>query len=116
MAELNIDTFGEIMDDVIHKSKIGMVVTKEENTDEWNVETSAGCGAVMDFYVGMNALAALYGKMMEELKKVGEFDEDRLVDELGDMIKKGLREVGKDDDDEERAEDPGEPDGRGGRM
>ena len=115
MAELNIDTFGEIMDDVIHKSKIGMVVTKEENSDEWNVETSAGCGAVMDFFVGMNALGALYGKMLEELKKVGEFDEDGLVEGITGMIRNGLRRIGKDDDDEERDEDPGEPDGRGGR-
>ena len=54
--ELNPDTFGEIMDEFIRESACEMVIHKEEGADFFQVE-GAGCGAVVDFYIFMNAHA-----------------------------------------------------------
>ena len=61
--QLNLDTFGEIMDEFIHKNKIGLMVLKEADSDDWEV-TGVGMGYVMDFYVFLNALEPLYLKML----------------------------------------------------
>ena len=64
--KLNLDTFGEIMDKFIRESAFGVLAYKDEGEEEFHVK-GAGCGAVMDFYIFLNALPALYREMLEEM-------------------------------------------------
>ena len=86
-AKFDLDTFGEIMDGVIRKSKIGLLVTKEADSEDWKVQ-GAGCGAVMDFYIFLNALIPIYLKMLEEMH--GGIDSEKLADALCDQMNECL--------------------------
>ena len=65
--KLDLDSFGKIMDEFIEKSRIGLLVTKTENSKKWKVE-GVGCGAVMDFYVLLNAMEPIFVQMINEMK------------------------------------------------
>ena len=85
--QLDLETFGEIMDEFIHKSKVGLMIMKEENSDDWEV-TGVGMGSVMDFYVFLNALEPLYLKMLKEMNN--EIDGEKLANSLTDLIREGM--------------------------
>ena len=82
---LDLDTFGEIMDDFIHKNKVGLMVLKEADSDDWEV-TGVGMGAVMDFYIFLNALEPIYLAMLEQME--GRMDAEKLAESLSDLVKK----------------------------
>ena len=81
---LDLDTFGEIMDEFIHKNKVGLMVLKEADSDDWKV-TGVGMGAVMDFYIFLNALEPIYLAMLEQME--GRMDAEKLAESLSDLMK-----------------------------
>jgi hypothetical protein len=81
---LDLDTCGEIIDDFIHKNKVGLMVLKEANSDDWEV-TGVGMGAVMDFFIFLNALEQIYLAMLEQME--GRIDEEKLAESLSDLMK-----------------------------
>ena len=89
LADLDIDTFGEIMNGVIEKSECGLMVTKEAGSNDWKV-LGAGCGAVMDFYIFLSALGPIYLKMLQEMK--GGIDAKLLAEKLTEVLKDTLIE------------------------
>lgn len=89
---LDLETFGEIMDKVIHESKVGILVCKEANSDDWKVK-GAGCGAVMDFYIFLNAMIPIYRQMLEDMQ--GEMDKELLANSLADLMREGLLAAGE---------------------
>ena len=96
---LNIDTFGEIMDEFIRKSAVGLLVCKEENEEDFTVQ-GAGCGAVIDFYIMINALQPIFLQMLREMK--GKIDPELLATSLCDVMRDSLVKAAE----EEAAEDP----------
>ena len=97
--ELNLDTFGEIMDDFIHNNKVGLMIMKEPKSDDWEV-TGVGMGAVMDFYIFLNALEPIYLKMLKEMKN--QIDGEKLAESLTDLIRDGLITAAKEAEENER--------------
>ena len=91
---LNRDTFGEVMDEFIQASRIGMLITKEKNTKDFNVQ-GVGCGAVMDFYIFLNALPVLFEKMLEEMNH--QLKAEELAEALCEEMKKTLLKAAKED-------------------
>ena len=85
LQRLNLDSFGQIMDGFIEQSKCGLAVTKEEGETEWTVHGS-GCGAVMDFYIFLNALEPIYLEMLDQMG--GEIDPEKLADVLSEEMRK----------------------------
>lgn len=86
----DMDSFGEIMEDFIRKNALGLLVTKKENSEEWDV-TGVGGGAVMDFYIFLNAIEPLFLRLLDEMKRINaELDAEHLADAMAEMIKKGL--------------------------
>ena len=81
---LDLDTFGEIIDDFIHKNEVGLMVLKEANSDDWEV-TGVGMGAVMDFYIFLNALEPIFLEMLEQMD--GRIDVEKLAESLSDLMK-----------------------------
>ena len=87
LRRLNLDSFGKIMDEFIEQSKCGLAVTKEAGETEWTVH-GAGCGAVMDFYIFLNALEPIYLDMLDQMG--GKMDPEMLADALCEEVKKSL--------------------------
>ena len=65
--ELNLDTFGEIMDKFIHENEIALLVSKEAMTDDWRVRENTGCGPVMQLHILLNALSVVLTDMLRLL-------------------------------------------------
>ena len=89
MKKLDIDSFGEIMDDFIEQSACGLVVYKKEGEKEWTVDGS-GCSSVIDFYIYLNALEVIYLRMLKEMTKAGGIDAEKLAGALCDELKKSM--------------------------
>lgn len=84
---LDLDTFGEVMDKFIHENAVGIAVTKEANSDDWKV-SGMKMGAVMDFYILLNAVQPLYLAMLEQMK--GQMDAELLAESLAELLKKDM--------------------------
>lgn len=84
---LDIETFGEIMDEFIKKSHVALLVKKEADSEEWTCR-GVGCGAVMDFYVLLSALQPIFLQMLEEMGH--QLDAEKLADALTEEMKKTL--------------------------
>ena len=97
--EFDLDKFGEMMDETIHKSALAMVVSKGPESDEWHVQGQKS--AVMDLYIFLNALEPIYKAMLEEYRKIGavEFEREKLAEALGDLLVSTLKEAGDDEAD-----------------
>ena len=95
IMQLDLDSFGKIMDDFIEKSRIGLLVTKTENSKKWKVE-GVGCGAVMDFYVLLNAMEPIFLRMIDEMKasKIG-INVEKTAGAMAEMIRETLIRAGK---------------------
>lgn len=92
---LNLETFGEMMDKVIEASRLGLLVTKEEGEKDFHV-LGAGCGAVMDFYIFLNALPVLFENMLEEMNH--QLEEEKLAEAMCEEMKKTLIKAAKEED------------------
>lgn len=91
---LDLESFCDIMQRFIDKSKCGLLVTKEENSKEWKVQ-GAGCGNVMDFFIWLNALEVLYKGMLEEMERAGGIEVEKLADALSGMIRQDMVKIGE---------------------
>lgn len=100
MRKLDIESFGEIMDGFIEQSACGLAVYKKEGEKEWTVE-SAGCGAVIDFFIWLNAVGEIYLQMLKEMNKVGGIDTEKLAGALCDELKKSMVAAAKEMNDEQ---------------
>lgn len=75
---LNLDTFGEIMDDFIKENEINMLLTIPAGSTEVQVEDNVHAGGVMQFYIVLNAISGVVKTMKEDMKRGGlELDEDK---------------------------------------
>ena len=89
VRKLDIDSFGEIMQDFIEQSACGMAVYKKEGETEWTFE-SAGCGAVIDFFIWLNAGEVIYLQMLKEMEMAGGIDAEKLAGALCNELKKSM--------------------------
>ena len=93
--QLDLDSFGKIMDEFIEKSRMGLLVTKTENSKKWKVE-GVGCGAVMDFYVLLNAMEPIFVRMINEMKASGlGVNVEKTAGAMAEMIRETLIGAGK---------------------
>lgn len=86
---MDLDTFSDIMTGFVKKSRVGLMVLKEEGSEVWEV-TGAGCGAVMDFYIWLNALETLYLQIIREMGGLDKVDSEKLAGALCREIKKSM--------------------------
>lgn len=86
--ELNLDTFGEIMDQFIHENEIALLVSKEAMTDDWRVRENTGCCPVMQFYILLNALGVVLADMIRTAGLDG--DIEGMIDGLLRLVKEDV--------------------------
>ena len=92
--ELNLDKFGEIMDDFLKKNEIRMMVTLPEGSIEPVVEDNVGLGSTVHFYILLNSFRAVCEQMQKDIgidKASAEWA--NVVHELLKMVEGELLEV-----------------------
>ena len=92
--ELNLDKFGEIMDDFLKKNEIRMLVTLPEGSIDPVVEDNVGLGSTVHFYILLNSIGAVCEQMQKDMgidKASAEWV--NVVHELLKMVEGELLEV-----------------------
>ena len=101
LRKLDLESFGEIMDEFIEQSAVGIAVSKEEGEKVWTIH-GAGCGSVIDFYIYLNGMEPIFLAMLDEMERVGGIEAEKLVDSLLGELRKGLLEAAKEHEKEKK--------------
>lgn len=96
MAELNIDTFGEIMDDFIEKNHIQMLIDIPEGTNEPQIKDNAQLGGVVQFYILLSAMKPIYKDIHDRLLDHSRHED--FIDGILQVVKNELMEVAEGED------------------
>lgn len=70
MNELDLDKFGEIMDDFLKKNEIRMLITLPEGSIEPVVEDNVDLGSTVHFYILLNSI----GTVCQQMQKAMDID------------------------------------------
>lgn len=89
MKELDIETFSEIMDEMITKSHVHMTFEMREGTQEVELCDNLGLGPVGQFFVLMKGMAAAFKEFEEMIDKN---KKEECVDAILEMLKEGIME------------------------
>lgn len=93
--EMNIDTFGEIMDRFIEENEVSMLITMPEGTHEPIIKSNMeNAGHVMHLYFLLAATESTIDGMVKQFKDRGlnDFDKEGFVNDTLDIIRRGLLE------------------------
>lgn len=75
MNELDLDKFGEIMDDFLKKNEIRMLITLPEGSIEPVVEDNVGLGSTVHFYILLNSIGTVCQQMQKDMGIDGKSEE-----------------------------------------
>ncbi len=89
--ELNIDTFGEIMDKFMEDHEVVMLIKLPEGSLEAEVEDNIGLGSVPKFYLMLNGMKTIIDQMMNDLG-IDPKEKENLLDNMLDIVKKDILE------------------------
>ena len=91
MATMNIDAFDDIMDKFINDAHIQLLIDMPEGTTDAELKDNTGMGAVMQFYIILNAVEKIFADMCEQMELE---DTDVLADSLCNLLNESIK--GKD--------------------
>ena len=90
---MDLDKFGELMDDFLKKEEVCMLVKLPEGTLEAEVEDNIGAGSVTQFYFLLQAFESIAKQMRSDIELKEKNDWDSVVDGLLKILRKDLLEV-----------------------
>ena len=67
MAELNIESFGAIIDNLLEENHIQMIIDLPEGTREATVEDNTRMGPVVQFYILLHGMSECLNKLMSKV-------------------------------------------------
>lgn len=82
---MDIDKFGEIIDNFLKESAVGMFLNFKEGTLVPEIEDNHGLGPVMNLYMLMHAIKVVI-KELVEIEGPLQIDKDRLPDMLDNLM------------------------------
>ena len=88
MSELNLDSFGEIIDRFLMDNEVQMLLTLPKGTIDVQVQDNTGLGSTVQFYIMLNAIKPICDAMVKDMgidRKSAEWQ--KVVDTLLGMIK-----------------------------
>lgn len=88
MSELNLDSFGEIIDRFLMDNEVQMLLTLPKGTLDVQVQDNTGLGSTVQFYIMLNAIKPICDAMVKDMgidRKSAEWQ--KVVDTLLGMIK-----------------------------
>lgn len=92
--ELQIEKFGEIIDDFLKKNEIKMLITLPEGSIEPKIKDNTGLGCVVQFYILLNALPEVFRKVFETME-LDEHKKESLIDGILELVKDELMKIEK---------------------
>ena len=91
MNNLNLDSFGEIIDNFLRDNVIHMLLTLPEGTNEVQVQDNTGLGSVVQFYILLNSFKTVGLAMQKDMGiDCKSPDWEKVVDSLLGMVKKEM--------------------------
>lgn len=93
MSELNLDSFGEIIDRFLMDNEVQMLLTLPKGTIDVQVQDNTGLGSTVQFYILLNAIKPICDAMLKDMgieRKSAEWE--KVVDTLLGMIKDEIME------------------------
>lgn len=89
--KLDLDKFGEIIDDFLTKNEVQMLITMPEGTQDAKVQDNTGLGPVGQFYFMLSIIGPIFVAMQEQM----DIDPDsaewaQVVDTLLDLVRREL--------------------------
>lgn len=89
--KLDLDKFGEIIDDFLTKAEVQMLITMPEGTQDANVQDNTGLGPVGQFYIMLNVIKPIC-RAMRELMGIDPDSAEwaQVVDTLLDLVRREL--------------------------
>lgn len=89
--KLDLDSFGELIDDFLKDNVIHMLLTIPEGTLDVQVQDNTGMGAVVQFYILLNSIKTVSDAMLEQMKIDDTSQEWRnVVDSLLGLVRNEL--------------------------
>ena len=88
MEKLTLDSFGEIIDQLLKDNEICMLLTIPEGTLDVQVQDNVHLGSIVQFYILLNAIKPICDAVLEDMvidRKSTEWEE--VADTLLGMIK-----------------------------
>ena len=92
--ELTIEKYGEIMDDFLKENEIKMLVTLPEGSIEPKIQDNTSLGCVVQFYILLAALPAVFQTMFETME-LDKNKKESLIDGMLELVKNELMKQGK---------------------
>ena len=93
MEEMNLDKFGEIMDDFLKKNEIRMLITLPEGSIEPVVEDNVDLGSTVHFYILLNSIGTVCQQIQKDMGIDNKSEEwANVVHELLKMVEAELWE------------------------
>lgn len=108
---VELERFGEFMDDFIRKNYVSMLVSKAEGSDDWTYHCSLAGGPVMELFIAMQIIPEAFRRMRGQMGDlIGEDDYEQVADGILGMVKDGIMAAikeRKEEDEYEREEKNG---------
>lgn len=84
---LDLDAFGEMMDDILEKNHVQMLIDMPEGTQEATVKDNLGLGPAVQFYILLQGFCETYRRFRDIIDpgKEGDF-----LDALLEVVKEEL--------------------------
>lgn len=86
MAELNIESFGAIIDNLLEENYIQMIIDLPEGTREATVEDNTHMGPVVQFYILLHGMSECLNKLMSEMN-IDPNETENLIDGILEILK-----------------------------
>lgn len=90
--ELNMDTFGQIMDEFLTKNEIVMQITLPEGTEEATIKSNVEAG-VVELFILLKAIPAVWRKMVQGICGLPKEGQEEFADGILELIKKEMMEA-----------------------
>ena len=94
---MDLDKFGEIIDNFLKENRVQMLIEIPEGTLEPTVEDNIGAGPVMKFYFLLKSISAVGKELKKEMGYDNTGDWEYVVDEILKLVKDELVEEKQDE-------------------
>lgn len=98
--KLDIETFGEIVDEALKKNEVRMAVVMEKDSLEPEIMDNVGGGPVMQLYMTMHILKKVLDDTWTQMKGLDPDKKGDFLDEILEIIKDEVLEGSKEKDNE----------------
>ena len=89
--ELNLDRFGEIVDEFLKENEIQMLITLPEGSETPEIESNTGLGPVVHFYILLKTLTAVVKETVDVMSiDAGSPEWEHTVDVMLYLVKQDI--------------------------